>query len=58
MRMAVVTVLSNNKMADTAILIIIEGQLQVFQRFSGSKMVLKPLKAVLWHSIIMKKADM
>ncbi len=40
----------------TAILIIFEGQFQVFQRFSSSKLVLKPLKAVSQPSIIMRMA--
>ncbi len=40
----------------TAVPIIIEGLSQVFQRFSSSKLVLKPLKAVSWPSIFMGMA--
>ena len=40
----------------TAILIMIEGQFQILQQYSSSKLVLKPLKAVSWPSIIMRMA--
>ncbi len=40
----------------TAILIMFEGQFQVFKRFSRSKLVLKTLKAVSWPSIILRMA--
>jgi hypothetical protein len=39
------TCIADHEMWATAILIIIEGQLQVFQRFSSSKLVLKTVES-------------